>query len=86
VSCLPEAGGPDSLLVNPKDISDIKAKIQFLWDNEPERTRRAEKSFQFVQKFSEENIAKEMMKIYKEVLGVKFNFLGNSIYKCTYGN
>ena len=67
-SCLPEAGGPDSVYVNPENVDDIKAKINFLWDNESERKRRAEKGLQFVQKFNDEMIAEEMMKVYNSLV------------------
>lgn len=64
-SCLPEAGGPDSVYVNPESVEDIRAKINFLWDNESERKRRAEKGLQFVQKFNDEVIAQDLMKVYQ---------------------
>lgn len=67
-SCLPEAGGPDSVYVNPENVDDIRAKINFLWDNEPERKRRAEKGLQFVQKFNDDVIAKDVMKVYKSLV------------------
>lgn len=67
-SCLPEAGGSDSVYVNPKCVEDIKAKILFLWENESERNRRAEKGLQFVQKFNDEVIADEIMKVYKSLV------------------
>ena len=68
ISCLPEAGGPNSMYVNPMDFADLKSKITFLWDNESERKRRAEKSFEFTQKFSDQSIAKDLMKVYREIL------------------
>jgi glycosyltransferase involved in cell wall biosynthesis len=64
-SCLPEAGGPDSVYVNPDNVDDIKAKILFLWDNESERKRRVEKGLQFAQKFNDDVIAKDLMKVYE---------------------
>lgn len=67
-SCLPEAGGPDSVYVNPESAEDIRAKILFLWNNESERKRRAEKGLQFVQKFNDETIADEMMKVYQSLV------------------
>ncbi|MDP9954764.1 glycosyltransferase involved in cell wall biosynthesis [Epilithonimonas hungarica] len=67
-SCLPEAGGPDSVYVNPYNVNDIKAKILFLWENESERKRRTEKGLQFVQKFNDEVIADEMMKVYESLV------------------
>ncbi|WP_374446352.1 glycosyltransferase family 4 protein [Epilithonimonas sp.] len=66
-SCLPEAGGPDSVYVNPENVDDIRAKILFLWDNESERKRREEKGLQFVQKFNDEVIARDLMKAYKSL-------------------
>ena len=36
VSCLPEAGGPDSLYVNPTNTEDIKSKVLHLWENPDE--------------------------------------------------
>lgn len=68
VSCLPEAGGENSVYVDPTNFEDIKAKINFLWDNESERNRRARKGLEFVQKFNDETIAKEMMSAYQTVL------------------
>ncbi|UKB77579.1 glycosyltransferase family 4 protein [Chryseobacterium sp. MEBOG07] len=67
-SCLPEAGGKDSVYVNPDKDLDIRAKIQFLWENESERKRREEKGFEFVQKFNDEPIAKELMNFYQKIL------------------
>ena len=67
LSCLPEVGGKDSVYINPMDICDIRAKIKFLWDNESERKYRAEKGLEFVQKFSDEEIAKNLIEVYQEV-------------------
>lgn len=67
-SCLPEAGGKDSVYINPDDYHDIHSKIQFLWDNEAERKRRADKGFEFVQKFNDETIANELMNFYQKIL------------------
>lgn len=67
-SCLPEAGGKDSVYVNPDNDLDIRAKLKFLWENESERKRREEKGFEFVQKFNDEPIAKELMNFYQKIL------------------
>lgn len=67
-SCLPEAGGPDSVYVDPENPHDIKAKIKFLWNNEAERKRRADKGFLFVQKFNDELIANELMNLYEKII------------------
>ncbi|WP_052911120.1 glycosyltransferase family 4 protein [Riemerella anatipestifer] len=68
ISSMPEAGGPDSTYINPQNISDIKSKILFLWNNEAERKRRSEKGLDYVRRFNDENIAADLMKVYKEVL------------------
>ena len=67
-SCLPEAGGKDSVYIDPKNDLDIRAKIKFLWENESERKRREEKGFEFVQKFNDEPIAKELMSFYQKLI------------------
>lgn len=67
-SCLPEAGGKDSVYIDPRNDLDLGAKIKFLWENESERKRRAEKSFAFVQKFNDEPIAAQLMNLYKKIL------------------
>ncbi|MDW9379374.1 glycosyltransferase family 1 protein [Chryseobacterium sp. JV558] len=67
-SCLPEAGGKDSVYINPDNDLDIRAKIQFLWENESERKRREEKGFEFVQKFNDEPIAKQLMNFYQKLI------------------
>ncbi|MCD9854859.1 glycosyltransferase family 4 protein [Epilithonimonas sp. JDS] len=66
-SCLPEAGGPDSVYIDPKNVKDIRSKINFIWNNEPERKRRAEKGLAFVQKFNDDVIAKDLMRVYESV-------------------
>ncbi|MCS3869806.1 glycosyltransferase involved in cell wall biosynthesis [Chryseobacterium ginsenosidimutans] len=67
-SCLPEAGGPDSVYIDPENYLDIQSKIKFLWDNESERKRRSDKGFEFVQKFNDEPIANQLMDLYKKIL------------------
>ncbi|MEN5307873.1 glycosyltransferase family 1 protein [Chryseobacterium cucumeris] len=67
-SCLPEAGGKDSVYVNPENDLDIRAKLKFLWENESERKRREEKGFEFVQKFNDQSIAKELMSFYQKII------------------
>lgn len=67
-SCLPEAGGKDSVYIDPKNELDIRAKIKFLWENKSERKRREEKGFEFVQKFNDEPIAKELMNLYQKII------------------
>lgn len=67
-SCLPEAGGPDSVYVDPENHLDIQSKIKFLWNNESERKRRADKGFYFVQQFNDEPIANNLMNLYRKII------------------
>lgn len=67
-SCLPEAGGRDSVYIDPKNELDIHSKIKFLWDSESERKRRADKGFEFVQKFNDEPIANQVMSLYQKII------------------
>jgi len=48
-SCLPEAGGKDSVYIDPENYEDLRSKIKFLWDSKSERKRRADKGLEFVQ-------------------------------------
>lgn len=67
-SSLPEAGGPNSLYVQPENVSDLRSKIIFLWQNKAERERVVELSWNFVQKFSDEQIAKNVMTNYQSLI------------------
>lgn len=67
-SCLPEAGGKDSVYIDPHNELDIRAKLTFLWENESEGKRRAEKGFEFVQKFNDESIARELINLYQKII------------------
>ena len=68
ISCLPEAGGPDSVYIDPSNYLDIQSKIKFLWDNQAERKRRSDKGFEYVQKFNDQAIANDLMNFYKKIL------------------
>ncbi len=63
----PEAGGPDSIYVNPADIQEIQSKIELLLSNETLRKDIAEKGYTFVQKFNDKYIANEVMSLYKSL-------------------
>jgi len=67
-SCLPEAGGKDSVYIDPENYLDLQSKIKFLWNSESERKRRTDKGFEFVQKFNDKTIANELMNLYQKIL------------------
>lgn len=63
----PEAGGENSLYINPFDEKELQQKIEFVLKNPENRNFIAQKGFEFAQKFTDENIAKNLMKIYQEL-------------------
>jgi glycosyltransferase involved in cell wall biosynthesis len=64
----PEAGGANSIYINPNSVSEMKTAILKLWNDENLRYSIAEKGFDFVQKFNDQGIAKEYIQIYKIIL------------------
>lgn len=61
----PEAGGPNSIYIDPYNIEEIEEKITFLLANPQVRNEMAEKGLDFAQQFNDEVIAKNVMEIYK---------------------
>ncbi|WP_029035039.1 glycosyltransferase family 4 protein [Salinimicrobium terrae] len=66
--CFPEAGGPDSIYVDPNNVKEISLAISQLLDSPEERNKIAEKGYQYVQKFNDDFIASEMIQVYKDLL------------------
>jgi glycosyltransferase involved in cell wall biosynthesis len=64
----PEAGGPNSIYINPNNIEEMEKQIQLLLENKTLRNEMSEKGFEFVQKFNDEIIAHNLMEIYKTLL------------------
>lgn len=67
-SCLPEAGGKNALYVDPKNYLDLRAKINYLWQNPEERKRRVALSSEHLEQFKDEYIAKQLSDFYKKIL------------------
>jgi glycosyltransferase involved in cell wall biosynthesis len=66
--CFAEAGGPNSIYINPTKTAEIKTEIQLLWNNDAQRKEMSEKGFLFVQQFNNEVIAKKMNDLYLKIL------------------
>ncbi len=47
LSSLPEAAGPDALLVDPSSIDDIAGKMELLLSDNDLRTRNADKAYEY---------------------------------------
>ncbi|MBZ9729458.1 glycosyltransferase family 4 protein [Salegentibacter sp. JZCK2] len=66
--CFPEAGGPDSIYVDPTNISEISEAIRSLLNDPAKRKLISEKSFNYAQRFNDENIASQIVSLYNDLL------------------
>ena len=64
----PEAGGPGSSYVLLNDIEALSKEINQLLTNKELREQKATAGYQFVQKFNDDLIAKEIVNLYNAVL------------------
>ncbi len=64
----PEAGGPNSIYVEPNNIKQLTIEIDALLQDKLRRKQIAEKSYAFVQKFNDEGIANAIMNLYKQLV------------------
>jgi glycosyltransferase involved in cell wall biosynthesis len=67
-SCFSEAGGNDSIYINPESSEDLRKAIDLLWENPSKRNEMQEKGFEFVQKFNDEVIAKNWNELYQSLI------------------
>jgi glycosyltransferase involved in cell wall biosynthesis len=67
-SCLEEAGGPDSLYVNPDDEEAMAQAISQVLFGAPGREQRVERSRQYIRKFENANTARRVADLYQELL------------------
>lgn len=66
--CFPEAGGNDSIYVDPTNIEEIRQAINRLLTNPEAGNKIAKQGYEYVQRFNDEIISKKIMEIYHEVL------------------
>lgn len=66
-SCLEEAGGPDSLYVQPHDVNGLALAMNNLLDNPALCRELVDKGLKFVQKFDNKVIATQIMAYYKAI-------------------
>ncbi len=67
-SCLEEAGGEHSVYVNPDDAEQLAAEIDRLWSNSHLTQTMREKGKIYVQRFSDEAIARQLMHVYNNLI------------------
>ncbi|MDR2385659.1 MAG: glycosyltransferase family 4 protein [Tannerella sp.] len=66
-SCLEEAGGPDSMYVDPEDDVLLASRIAKILSDKELAKRMSEKGKVYVKRFSKENVAENLMKVYKSL-------------------
>jgi glycosyltransferase involved in cell wall biosynthesis len=67
-SCLEEAGGPESLYVNPDDAEDLAKKINKVWNTPALRQHMINAGFEYAHNFNEEKLAGQLMQLYQNTL------------------
>lgn len=72
-SCLEEAGGPDSLYINPNNPTALADTINKVLENLELQTKMKQKGLVYVQRFNDDHIANQMMEVYKNVYAKKLN-------------
>ena len=64
----PEAGGPNSCYIDPNNTLEFSKAIENILKNENLRKEMANKGHTFVQKFNDDVIANDIMKLYRSIL------------------
>ncbi len=67
-SCFSEAGGKYTTYINPKDEKALEESILKIKQNPEQTKKNILKGFEFVQKFNDQQIAENMINIYKNLL------------------
>lgn len=67
-SCFPEAGGPNSIYIDPEKPEQLAEAIQRILQDEALAKTMAQKGFDYAQKFQDEAIAAELMASYQELV------------------
>ena len=66
--CFPEAAGPNAIYIEPYDVVEIREKLRWVFDNPEERKQLAEKGHDYVLRFSDEIVGKNLLELYKSIL------------------
>ncbi|MBT8186512.1 MAG: glycosyltransferase family 4 protein, partial [Croceitalea sp.] len=66
--CFPEAAGPHSIFVDPLNSKMIRKELTRIYENPNLGRQIADKGFEYVQRFSDENVANSLMNLYKAVI------------------
>jgi glycosyltransferase involved in cell wall biosynthesis len=67
-SCLEEAGGPHSIYVSPNDADELAIQVNHVLENKLLQTQMIENGLQYVQRFDNEILAKQLMACYLKTI------------------
>lgn len=67
-SCLEEAGGPDSIYVAPDNAEELAVQVNRVLENTDLRAQMIQKGLQYVQRFDNEILAKQLMACYLKTI------------------
>ncbi len=70
ISSLPEAAGPDSILVNPQNPEEIAHGISSILDDTVLQRQMIEKGYQYAQRFQGDLLSAQLMDLYEEILDI----------------
>ena len=66
--CMQEAGGPHSLYINPLKPDELRAAVEQIQQDSSFRDQMIDRGKQHMTQFSDQVIAKQWLKLYKEIL------------------
>ncbi len=67
-SCLEEAGGPNSVYVDPDDEIELSKQIKSILENKEKRTHMVHSGRQYLEKFDNKKIADQILKLYQNII------------------
>lgn len=67
-SCLEEAGGPNSIYINPDDVNGLTHWINLVLENVGLQHEMKEKGLEFVQKFNSPLVTQQLMNCYQNLI------------------
>jgi len=67
-SCLEEAGGPDSIYIDPDNVTGLADAFKQIYANPRKRTAMIEKGRKFAKQFSEKKQSEEVINIYNQLI------------------
>ena len=67
-SCLEEAGGNDTIYVNPDDVYGMAEAVRQVLRGAEGREQRIERSMQYIRRFEGNNVAQSVLDVYRRLV------------------